>query len=156
MVVMNDGVVQQVGAPLDVYERPANRFVAGFIGSPAMNFFRATVAADGAGRAVEVDGLRFALPSSAGSAPLGPVALGIRPEDLSRTPRPGQSPLRATVEVVEMVGAEAYLSAAFAGSAVLARVPSHGAPRPGEPVDLYVDPEKLRLFEPAGEGKALS
>src|SRR5690348_4044061 len=115
VVVMKDGAVQQVGAPLELYERPANRFVAGFIGSPAMNFIGATVSATGDGLWAEAHGLRVRVPPNkmervrphAGKR----VVLGVRPEAL----RPaggvdGDYSFDAVIEVVEPLGSEILLN----------------------------------------------
>ncbi|MFZ8941217.1 MAG: ABC transporter ATP-binding protein, partial [Gemmobacter sp.] len=102
IVVMRDGHIAQVGAPLEVYDRPANVFVAGFIGSPAMNLLPATVAGGGE---VEVGGTRLAAPEVAGLAPGTAVTYGVRPEHLDLA----DTGLAARVAVVEPTGSETHL-----------------------------------------------
>ncbi len=152
IVVMKDGEVQQIGAPLEVYERPANRFVAGFIGSPSMNFVPAQ--AD-AGRLLVGD-LAFALPAPFAHA-RGAVTLGIRPEDVRTRANAGGMRIPARVELVEPLGAEAFVTTAIPGGASLvARVPSRELPREGETVQLSLDVERLHLFELGDNGRSLA
>ncbi len=154
IVVMRDGVVQQIGTPLELYDAPANLFVAGFLGSPAMNFLRASV--DGVEAALP--GWRAKLPprpaladGSAAPAPSGSIVLGVRPQDLSLTPRGGGDPLPARVEVRELTGSEAYLHLASDAGPIVVRTPAHEAAREGENVTVYIDPAKLHVFDPATE-----
>jgi multiple sugar transport system ATP-binding protein len=155
VVVMKDGVVQQVGEPLELYNAPANRFVAGFIGSPAMNF--ATVRLDDADGALWAsnDGIRIAVPAGiagrlrdhAGRE----VAMGIRPEDL-RIAGPGDAAelaLDAVVEVIEKLGSEILLDTLVGRNAMVAAVePTVRAAR-HERVRLAVNPERLHFFDTA-------
>src|SRR5690242_8458001 len=118
VVVMRDGRVQQVGEPLELYNTPANRFVAGFIGSPAMNFADVTLAADNGSLWAESESLRIKVPALI-AARLGPyagrdVTFGIRPEDLriAAEADPVELTLDAVVEVVERLGSEILLDIA--------------------------------------------
>src|SRR5262249_37557620 len=122
IVVMRNGFIQQVGPPMEVYNQPQNQFVAGFIGSPPMNFFEARLWAGKGGLAIDLQGLRLPLPSQQAKGVAAytnkPVVFGIRPEDiLPATEKTGPylAPLRATVEVLEPLGAEIILELASHG-----------------------------------------
>ncbi len=143
IVVLEGGVVQQVGSPRELYERPANRFVAGFIGSPAMNFLEAT-SRDGQLRAGSLT-----LPSEH----RGPVTLGIRPHDVQV--RRGGGGARARVEVVERLGWELHLHLRLDGQPLTAQVEAHslGEVRAGE--ELSVSLGRYYLFD-AQSGRAVT
>jgi multiple sugar transport system ATP-binding protein len=147
VVVMKDGVIQQQGAPLEIYNDPVNRFVAEFIGSPSMNFVTGTFdPRDGAAHA-EI-GLRLSLRPDA--APAGPLFFGVRPEHLRREEQPGFAALDGTVEVVEPLGAETLLEVNVRGTALTARLPGDVLPRIGAPLRLFVDPARVYLFNSDG------
>ena len=159
IVVMRDGVVQQIDTPLALYNHPRNKFVAGFIGSPSMNFIE--------GKIVRADGLwfdegGFRVPVSperqddlAGYVDR-PVILGIRPEHIS-LPRGGVATasagrVRTVVEVVEPMGSELYLYLRAGGSDVVARVPTAGdQPVEGEELSVLFDMQKAHFFDPDTE-----
>ncbi len=160
--VMKDGQVQQVAEPLEIYNRPANMFVAGFIGSPPMNFF--------AGTLVEKGGSLF---FSEGKTPLGagqiflkledtqakrlvewigkPISLGIRPEDVEdKIVAPQTNPdhiFRATAEVTETMGAETYLYLNSGAHTFIARSREQILVAPGESVEMVVNMKKTHFFE---------
>jgi multiple sugar transport system ATP-binding protein len=157
IVVLAEGKIQQIGAPLRLYDHPANRFVAGFIGSPAMNFFEGTV--EGAG-----DALSFAAADGALRLPLAPpwtdrlrervgkpVTLGIRPEGLyAARGRPADPPLATaafTVDGVEPLGNEIFVHASAGGHRVTARVVPQPLPAPGERLELAFDLSRLHFFD---------
>ena len=161
IVVMKDGHVQQVDTPMALYERPANLFVATFLGSPGMNVLR--------GRLEQADGLRLvtggdSVPvdlTSAGldvdAAWLGrDVALGIRPEHLQPTPDGQGAALAPTVEVVEPVGNEVFVNLRHGDAGLVARCPPQVLPTPGETLPLGLPPGCVHVFEPDGEGRRLS
>ena len=108
IVIMKEGFVQQVGTPREVFNAPANIFVAGFIGSPQMNFFTASLVREGNAYCVELDGMRVALPKAKcerllkRDIPSGEVTLGVRPEHITLTG--GENAVPGTVDVVEMMG----------------------------------------------------
>jgi multiple sugar transport system ATP-binding protein len=106
IVIMDGGKVQQVGTPLDIYDNPANRFVASFIGSPSMNFFDATIHRDNGGLLAEIESQQFRLPVMHPARLANRVMLGIRPEYLILDPPSDQPRLLATIEAVEHLGAE--------------------------------------------------
>jgi multiple sugar transport system ATP-binding protein len=153
IVIMLDGSVQQVGAPMDIYQRPANRFVAGFIGSPPMNFFSARLAWEDAQLELRGQGLRISLPADKavrlGRTPGEDILVGIRPENLLlRPPAPACEPLLAQIEIVEAIGSDIYLNFSHAGNPMTARVEATVNVKVGEEVALYPDPERIHLFDP--------
>src|SRR6202048_519603 len=118
MIVMNAGRAEQIGTPMDVYENPATVFVAGFIGSPAMNFLEGTSEAK---RRVSLDGtgsIRVGLALAAGRK----VTIGIRPEHLTPC-KPSEANIVGSVEMVEALGADTLIHVAVAGRTVIARLP---------------------------------
>jgi multiple sugar transport system ATP-binding protein len=155
IAVLKDGILQQVGTPEDLYFRPDNVFVAGFIGSPSMNFFDATLTGAGQEMAVEAQNLRVKLPPERSMRVAQfsgkRVTLGIRPEDihdprfLPATVR-GQ-PVDARVDVTEMMGAEKFLHL-FAGTEkLLARVDPRTAARAGQEARLLFDVDRVHIFD---------
>jgi ABC-type sugar transport system ATPase subunit len=144
IVVMCVGQVQQVGSPLELYERPVNRFVAGFLGSPAMNFVNAQLE----GATVTAPGLMLELDCVPDRG--GAVLVGVRPEDL-RLATGADVALRGRVEVREPMGADAYLYLTTESGPLTVRVPAHAPAREGELVGLAVDPAKVHLFDPRSE-----
>jgi multiple sugar transport system ATP-binding protein len=157
VVVMKDGVVQQVGEPLELYNAPANRFVAGFIGSPAMNFAEVTLA-DNAGRAVaEAPGLRIVLPEALASRARGKLGrkamLGVRPENIhvAGTADASDHCFDAEVEVVEQLGSEILLDTRVGSALVTASIDPSVRVRPRDKLRLAVNPERLHLFDSESE-----
>ena len=149
LIVMNAGVADQIGTPMDVYDRPASVFVAGFIGSPAMNFLAAKVS--NGGKSVEIAGLGIAgvaLPlARPTSAPDGTsIALGIRPEHLVPAP---DGPLEFTIELAEPLGADTLLHGQFgdARELVTVRQGGHVLAKPGDKRRFAADPGNLHLFD---------
>ncbi|MDE2017629.1 MAG: ATP-binding cassette domain-containing protein, partial [Hyphomicrobiales bacterium] len=156
IVVLRAGRVEQVGRPLDLYENPDNAFVAGFIGSPRMNFFDATVEGDGAARAVRVgDWAPFAPPPAPGRAPaLGPAKLGVRPEHFMPAAA-GDVRFPAKVEVVERLGGTAYVHARAAdGAAVVVERRDGETAKPGDTVEVGFALKDARLFDAEGRRAA--
>jgi sn-glycerol 3-phosphate transport system ATP-binding protein len=148
LVVMNAGKVEQIGQPLDVYEKPASTFVASFIGAPPMNLL--PLSRSGSGLAL-ADGTAVACTPPAGKA----ATLGFRPEDADAD-RDGKVPsgalvLPATVEAVEPVGAESFLHCAAAGGRIVVRVSGRAAAKPGDKLTIVADPGKLHWFDEAGK-----
>jgi ABC-type sugar transport system ATPase subunit len=157
IAVMSNGVLQQVAAPQDLYARPANTFVAGFLGSPGMNLLTGTVeSADGASPRLRLPGGAFGVPPALVGAlpPAGsPVVVGARPEALGVD---SAGPLGATVTIVEMLGAEAHVICRLDdGTRLVVRQSALAArPAPGEAVRVAVDPSGLHLFD-AADGERL-
>ncbi len=157
IAVMRKGVLQQCADPFTLYTTPANQFVAGFIGSPPINFFEATVAADGS--ALECGTVRIALSDAlrAVVAPLqgGPVVAGVRPEDLHLAPVAGAA-FPATVEVREPLGNETLVHWDSPVGPLVSRVPGQEAPAVGARAQLHCALAKLHLFDPASERSLLA
>ena len=153
VVVMKDGVVQQVGEPMALYSRPANKFVAGFIGSPSMNFADVTIAESGGGLWAEAAGIRIKVPA-ASTAALRPhtgkrATLGVRPEALrlANGSDPAEYIFDATVDVVEPLGSEILLNITAGAHALVARVEPSVTVKMHEKVRLAFDPAKLHFFD---------
>ena len=143
MVVMNAGRIEQVGAPLHVYDRPASLYVAQFIGSPAINALRGDVVVEGGRAMVRAGDMTLRLPSDAQSRP-GTAMVAFRPEALI----PAQDgAVRGTATVIETLGPETYVYFDVAGQLLCARVGRDYAPRPGSPVGFDVVPDAIRLFD---------
>ncbi len=156
IVVMKDGYIQQVDSPIHLYDRPVNKFVAGFIGSPAMNFMVGTVQ-DGRLKSQQFD----LKPSGELAAKLAPyngkkVYVGIRPEAIDLkgfTDIPeGDNVIRATVDVVEPLGAETHVIASVGGDqSIVARVDAHANVKPGDSVELLARLGSLHAFDMENE-----
>jgi len=149
VVVMKDGLVQQMGAPLELYGRPANRFVAGFIGSPAMNFVNATISGDG--RWAETEGLRLQVPERLRAHGGKRLTLGVRPEALRIANGADQHGFATTVDVIEPLGNEILLNFKAGGAAMVARVDPGVRIKPHESVRFAIDPERLHFFDTQSE-----
>ncbi|MBF9235387.1 ABC transporter ATP-binding protein [Microvirga alba] len=143
IVVMRNGVVEQVGAPLDLYDRPDNMFVAGFIGSPAMNFLRGTVAETGVDLAF---GQGARLPLGARLTPGTEAVLGIRPEHLSVS---DQGEISGQITNVEPTGSETFIQAEVGGQKLSTLVRDRIAARPGDPIAFSLKSDTVHLFDPA-------
>jgi ABC-type sugar transport system ATPase subunit len=141
IVVLDAGRIVQAGAPLELYARPANQFVASFIGSPGINLLEGTVEADGTLRLA--DGGLLRAPS--GARP-GPVTVGIRPEDLAPD---AAGAVAGRIRIVERLGAETYVLFGSVASPLTWRIPGAVSAAPGDEVRLHAPPEKLHLFDPA-------
>ena len=159
IAVMRDGVLQQLDTPQRLYDAPANVFVAGFIGSPAMNFFPGRLEADGRGTLVAraAGDVALTLPARDGLAQHAgrDVVLGIRPEHLrhkaeARGPIEGRT-LPATVSVVEPLGSEVFAYLQVGPTELVARLDAEHQPSVGENLELVVDTAKLHAFDPKSE-----
>jgi ABC-type sugar transport system ATPase subunit len=147
IAVMNDGVLEQVGTPEELYERPVNRFVAGFIGSPAMSFFEAAAAAEDGGVRLRGEAVDVRIPG-APDLP-GEVTVGVRPEAarLWDSARDGiVGPLRGTVAYVEALGRETFIGVDVAGSRLAVHQEGRTRLQPGDAVELGLVPGALRYF----------
>jgi multiple sugar transport system ATP-binding protein len=152
IVVLQAGLVEQVGSPLDLYHHPANLFVAGFIGSPRMNLLPArVVGADGMGIAVDLPtGGRVVVPAQAGLAKPGDaVTLGIRPEALRPDPA---GALSGEVRLVERLGGLTLLHVVLTGGeAIIVQIEGSDATRTHQPIRLAFDPAGCHLFDAGGQ-----
>jgi multiple sugar transport system ATP-binding protein len=157
VVVMKDGVVQQEGEPLELYGRPVNRFVASFIGSPAMNFVEVAIMPADGGLWADAAGLRIKIPSKKQEALQRHagrrVVLGVRPEALrvASGADPAEYAFDTAVEVVEPLGNEILLDVRAGAHAMVARVDPATRVKVHEKVRLAFDPERLHFFDPGSE-----
>jgi multiple sugar transport system ATP-binding protein len=149
IVLLRDGVIEQQGAPLDLYERPATRFVAGFLGSPKMNF----VAAKGRAGGLELgDGTRIALPKERRVAHGRAVTLGIRPQYVSLAegrPAAGHAQVKAVIELVQPTGSRSHVSFPLGGASMVAELDAHRAGKPGETMSFDLDMTRAVLIDEA-------
>jgi multiple sugar transport system ATP-binding protein len=154
IVVFNAGQIQQIDTPMNLYTRPANLFVAGFLGSPAMNFFRGMLRA---GEHLYLDCGATILPlgndadlAAKLKASLGKeIVAGIRPEDLRplASAATSQPSLRAQLDVIEPVGNEVFLNLSCGGAELVARTPPGNLPEPGNQISLGYAPTALHFFD---------
>jgi multiple sugar transport system ATP-binding protein len=153
IVVMRDGIVEQIGDPLSLYDRPSNTFVAGFIGSPAMNMIPGTARVNGDGACVDFGGgTTLPLPLGAHAADGQGVLYGARPEHFLLTEGAG---LPAEVVVVEPTGADTQLYCRFNGQEVTSLVRDRTSCRAGDRISLKPDLGRAHLFD-AGSGERLT
>ena len=153
IAIMRDGVVQQFAPPEEIYERPANMYVAGFIGSPAMNFLRGRLEPGAGGLGVRLaETAWLPLPQAPRGAQTGQeVTLGIRPETVTLANGEGHSCLDAVIDVLEPTGADTMAVASVHGHPVTARLKPGTVRDVGRPVRLAVDMSRASLFDPATE-----
>ena len=161
IVVMKDGIVQQVDTPQNLYDFPCNMFVGGFIGSPQMNLLDATLHKDGDTYYLDLSGDKVVLPkekTADGSLDTyvgKPVKAGVRPEDIkddaSFIEQHADCKLTTTVEVSELMGSEIYLYLEYKGNKMTARVAPTSKAKNGSEVIVAFDPHKVHLFDPETE-----
>ena len=159
LIVLKDGIVQQIGAPLEIYDRPANQFVASFIGSPPMNFINCSIVEHDGNLFLTSGGLHVKLPAKSKAALSevrsrnSPVALGIRPEDISeRRLHEGavdDNVIRARVDFLEPLGSEVLASCSFAEHEIIVRLNPRTSAKSDEMIELVLNMERARLFDPA-------
>lgn len=156
IVVLKDGEVQQIDTPLHLYDHPANQFVAGFIGSPAMNFLPGRITGTGDSLSFAAENALTVPLTGPGAARLrghtgGAVTLGIRPEDLyvagSAALTGPSAASRWTLDVVEPMGNEIVLYVSRGPHAAVARVAPQPVPEPGAEIELALDTGKLHFFD---------
>jgi len=160
IVLMRDGLIEQQGTPFQLFERPASLFVAGFLGSPKMNFLSGHFVGAGDAGAVELDGGDVVLALPGGSRPgaaTGRVTVGIRPEHVGRgegPARPGTLRLDTTVDLIQPTGPRTYATVRCAGQPLVAELQAHDIEEPGTPIALDIDLRRLSLFDTA-TGRAI-
>ncbi|EPX82437.1 carbohydrate ABC transporter ATP-binding protein [Rubellimicrobium thermophilum DSM 16684] len=146
IVVMRDGRVEQCDTPLDLYDRPANMFVAAFIGSPAMNFLHGMVEKRNSGCSfMSCDGIELPLPPGAGQLEGRPVVYGIRPEHFGLG---GAGSLQARIRLVEPTGSETMVFLRLGETEVVGLFRERIAAREGETIPIRPDPSRIHLFDP--------
>ena len=156
IAVMRDGILQQLDAPQVLYDRPTNMFVAGFIGSPSMNFFEAKLGRGDGGLQVDAGGFRIGVPNEL-QAELGKyigrdVYFGVRPEDVhdARYVPSGvdiTAPLQAQITVTEPMGAEVYAYIEKGGKEFVGRFDPRTSARAGQPLEIVIDMARMHLFD---------
>ncbi|WP_295425237.1 ABC transporter ATP-binding protein, partial [uncultured Subdoligranulum sp.] len=166
IVVMKDGVIQQVDTPQNLYDYPCNIFVAGFIGSPQMNFLDGTLNKSGDQYTIDLAGTIIPLPKEKTAdgkldAYVGnTLKVGIRPEDIKDDEefleKHPNSHIDAEVEVSELMGAEIYLYLTYKGQNLMARVAPTSKSRRGDKIVVAMDTNKIHLFDPDTEKTLLN
>jgi multiple sugar transport system ATP-binding protein len=151
IVVMHDGRVEQIGAPLELYDRPDNLFVAGFIGSPAMNMLKGGISANGAAAFEAPAGLKFFLNNAPAGSDGQPAVYGVRPEHFSLS----DDGVDAVVQVVEPTGSELQVVAKLGNDEIIAVFRERHRFKPGDKIRLKPDPRLIHLFDET-TGKRLS
>ena len=154
--VMKDGIIQQFDTPQNLYNSPCNMFVAGFIGSPQMNFIKARVEKDQEGFVAVFGDTRVPVKGQTIASYEGKdIMLGVRPEDLHIEPefveKAGSSVFRTQVTLDEMMGSEIYLYFSLDGEKMIARIPSKYNAKMGDQVTLAIDPDTVHIFDPETE-----
>ncbi len=158
IVVLNDGRVAQIGSPLEVFERPANQFVAGFMGAPSMNFIPAVV---GEGSTIKAGGIDVAVPPERFNLPPAgtAVVLGVRPEDVvpeGHGTRPSLgADFTGNVEFAEMLGDQSLLFTSLGGTEVVARMQHPRALEPNEAIQFRVDGARVHVFDQTTQNSLL-
>ncbi|WP_448954047.1 ABC transporter ATP-binding protein [Labrys neptuniae] len=150
IAVMKGGVIQQFASPLEIYHKPANQFVAGFIGSPGMNFIEGQLAGSPGSWRFEAEGERIDLGAYAFATQpgAGKAVLGVRPEHIDLGPAPsGRHSARGRIDIVEPMGAETVLWSSFAGKPVTLRVDGDNENGPGDTIDFHFDVARASLFD---------
>jgi multiple sugar transport system ATP-binding protein len=148
IAVLRDGLLQQVASPREIYEQPSNMYVAGFIGSPKMNFVPVTVQ----GQTAKASGFEIELPRAPG---IEKGVLGIRPEELSEEIRDESKQIDMTIEVLEVLGSDQYLYGKVGGDDLVARTDPHFKAFGGDKVRLGINPRQLHLFDAETEKAVL-
>jgi multiple sugar transport system ATP-binding protein len=153
IVLMNAGQIEQVGTPLDLYERPATRFVAGFLGSPKINFIPAMLVNGGSALAVKLaDGQMLALPASERSSYAGhigrAVELGIRPQHVGRANGDAaRSRVKSTIELVQPTGSRTFVTFRLVDAPVMAELDAHDQGKPGDEIEAAFDMRRAVLID---------
>jgi multiple sugar transport system ATP-binding protein len=148
IAVMKEGVLQQVASPREIYDDPANMYVAGFIGSPKMNFIPVTVS----GKTAKASGFSLELPKAPG---IEKGVMGIRPEDMTEVPHEGFPQIEMSVEVVEVLGSDQFLYGKCGGDDIIARLDPQFKVAVGDRVRLHVNMRRLHLFDVGTERAVL-
>ena len=155
IVVMKDGIVQQIDSPQNLYDKPCNLFVAGFMGSPQMNFIDATARVAGGKAYLDVEGQSIELPADKAKALIDggyngkQVVFGIRPENIIEVKGDQKAPyaFESKVNVYELLGAEVFLYFDLGSSNITARVEPTTKVRPGDTVKYTFDTNKIHVFD---------
>ena len=151
IAVFQSGRIEQVGTPMELYHGPANRFVAGFIGAPAMNFIPARIVADGERQEIRSKALDIPMGNAPHGAEAGPITLGIRPEHMSVVPE-GEGDFAARVEIIEKLGVEtlAYVQTGLMEESLTLRTPPETGLARGDKTAVRVDRSRVHAFKEDG------
>lgn len=153
IALLNNGIIQQLDTPLNIYENPSNRFVAGFIGSPSMNFIDADVVEEGQDIYLKTRSFQIPIPGDKLKSLVGkPVTMGIRPENIydkeySKSKPTDQNTFKATVDVIEPMGSEVILYLRIGDESLIARVDAHSSARVDEELPVVMDQDRIHIFD---------
>jgi multiple sugar transport system ATP-binding protein len=156
IVLLKDGVIEQEGAPLELFERPATGFVAGFLGSPSMNMIPASLISSDSGPVLRLNtGEALPLPPERASALGGTgdrkIKLGLRPQHFApatdKLP-PGHAPISSVADLIQPTGTQTYVTSTIGGVSVIAEVGAHDVSVPGAPIDYSIDMARAVLIDP--------
>ncbi|MFN0193210.1 MAG: ABC transporter ATP-binding protein [Aestuariivirga sp.] len=145
IVLLRDGVIEQQGSPLALFERPATKFVAGFLGSPKMNFLKGRIAK---GVVTLEDGAKLPLPSPKGKEG-DAVIVGIRPQHISLAGKGSKTAHPVIVELVQPTGTRLHATIPFGGSTIIGEFDAHTAAKPGERLAIEIDMSRAAIIDPA-------
>jgi multiple sugar transport system ATP-binding protein len=160
IVLMRDGQIEQAGAPLELFERPATKYVAGFLGSPAMNFVNGRLAEEVGGLAVRLEDDTLLWLPAARAAKLAdrrdqPVILGLRPEHMNRAhpgdARSGLARHTAAIELLQPTGSRTYATFKLSGTDVVAELQAHDATGINQKIELSIDMNRAIVIDPHTE-----
>ncbi len=151
IVVLSAGKIEQVGSPLELYHRPNNLFVAGFIGSPKMNFLKVQVSSAGGAAVVRLPGADISIPTHGASVPAGEMTFGLRPEHIDATGK-GDVVIEATVKLAEYLGSETLFFVTLAdGSELSVKADGLASEKPGQTLRLGINAKACHLFDKDGK-----
>ncbi|MBR0557099.1 sn-glycerol-3-phosphate ABC transporter ATP-binding protein UgpC [Ciceribacter sp. L1K23] len=151
IVVLSAGKIEQVGSPLELYHRPNNLFVAGFIGSPKMNFLKVQASAGDGAAVVRLPGADISIPTHEASVPAGDLTLGLRPEHIDATGK-GDVVIEATVKLAEYLGSETLFFVTLAdGSELAVKADGLASEKPGQTLRLGINAKACHLFDKDGK-----
>jgi multiple sugar transport system ATP-binding protein len=151
IVLLRDGSIEQLGTPLDLFERPASHFVAGFLGSPKMNFLPATLNGN---TATLSDGTKLALVGKRNGKAKQPVILGIRPQNIALSSKRvaiGHARVAVTVELVQPTGSRVHVTFPLGGKSLVAELESRDVSKPGEKISIDIDMTRAIVIDPQSE-----
>ncbi|MFN4208548.1 MAG: ABC transporter ATP-binding protein [Agrobacterium albertimagni] len=151
IVVLSAGKIEQVGSPLELYHRPNNLFVAGFIGSPKMNFLKVQVSSAEGAAVVRLPGADISIPTHGASVPAGEMTFGLRPEHIDATGK-GDVVIEATVKLAEYLGSETLFFVTLAdGSELSVKADGLASEKPGQTLRLGINAKACHLFDKDGK-----
>ena len=151
IVVLSAGLIEQVGSPLELYHRPNNLFVAGFIGSPKMNFLKVQVSSAEGAALVHLPGVDISIPTHGASVPAGEMTFGLRPEHIDATGK-GDVVVEATVKLAEYLGSETLFFVTLAdGSELAVKADGLASEKPGQTLRLGINAKACHLFDKDGK-----